>query len=96
MVLQKTQYLAYRKEIIEHLEKEIQVTTANLDENTINSIINGPNTFWQDLRNIGIDPRAVFDRSLQRENEDDDYARWSSRTNYGNATHASTDLQSVM
>ncbi len=94
--LQKAQYLAYRKEIIEHLEKEIQVTTAKLDEKTIDDIINGPNTFWQDLRNMGIDPRAIFDRNLQKGNEDIDYLRWSSGKSYGGAGSIPTDLESVM
>lgn len=94
--LKKAQYLAYRKEIIEHIEKEIQVTTANLDESTINAIINGPNTFWQDLRNMGIDPRAIFDRDLQRGNEDADYTRWNNKTSYGKISRGPTDLQAVM
>jgi hypothetical protein len=75
-VLQKSQFFAYRREIIDYFRKELQVTTADFSEEKINEIISLPHVYWRDLEWMGINPKSIFYPDIDESSADWDYSRW--------------------
>ncbi len=72
--LQKEQYLAYRKEIIQYFNE--QLGARNKPEIAKVSIETYP--YFKDMQDMGIDPYAIFDASKERSNAESDYQNWKS------------------
>lgn len=79
--LQKEQFLFHRREILHYFAEKLTARTMkvrdpNMDmTETINSCIR-TYSYYKDLADMGIDPRAVFDEKIETENTESDYKRW--------------------
>jgi hypothetical protein len=71
--LQKEQYLAYRKEIIAYFDQQLGARV-KAKESAATLIETYP--YFQDIADMGIDPYAIFDASIERGWADSDYQRW--------------------
>ena len=70
--LQKAQFLAYRDEIIDHFIKQLNPSWSG----SAKADIDKPYQYWEELRNIGIDPRSIFDPEFRQRSVDSDYSHW--------------------
>jgi hypothetical protein len=74
--LQKQQYLSYRNEIINFFVTAFAQTSWRWGETDGENWINKPYPYWNELAALGIDPHAIFDKSIEHKNREIDYQSW--------------------
>ena len=73
---QKKQFLLHREEIIKHFAGQLSASEVKTTED-IERLVNAKEyKYFQDLASIGIDPRAIFNPRLAKENAEKDYQAW--------------------
>ena len=82
--LQREQFLAHRKEVIHFFAEKLAARNLKYRDGENASKIIDTNIqtypYYADLKEMGIDPHAVFDADLERKNAEADYQRWKSAT----------------
>ncbi len=74
--LQKKQYLFWRKEIISFFNAQLNAGEVKGDEDIERNIHTPQFTYFKDMSDMGIDPRAVFRQHLIDDNTESDYQSW--------------------
>jgi hypothetical protein len=75
-VLQKNQFLFWRKELISFFNGQLSAGEVKTDEDIERNIKTPNYTFFRDFIDMGIDPRAVYKQNLIEENAESDYRAW--------------------
>ncbi len=90
--LQKKEFLAWREELITFFNKELNAGEVK-DDNDIERLINTKwYSYFQDLTDIGIDPRAIFHNELLKNNEKSDYQSWKNGMTAGSSSNGSAGI----
>lgn len=90
--LRKKQFDVYRKEIINFFAVKLNPGYQQLKSEEIENILKVPHKYWWDLKKMGIDPHAIFDRNAP-DISPDDYNRWKDGSKYtGWSQHSPDDL----
>ena len=79
--LREKQFHVYRKEIIDFFAVKLNPGYQQLKPEEIENILKVPHKYWGDLKNMGIDPHAIFDRNTPKISPDD-YDRWKQGSKY--------------
>lgn len=96
MALQKEQYLAHRREILQYFSEQLgtyvakEGKPAGFAESLITSY-----PYFKDLAEMGIDPHALFDKHLENDNAEADYQRWKSGSTATVTTNMSMTIPRV-
>ena len=83
--LQKEQFFLHREELLEHFAGQLsagEVTDPLIIERLVNAKEYG---YFQDLANLGIDPKGIFSADIARSNREDDYRRWKEGRKVGSS-----------
>jgi hypothetical protein len=95
--LQKSQFLLYRREIIDFFIRQLNARSweKKLEPEYIKNLTSTPQKYWDDLRRMGIDPYEIFDRQADESSTESDYRNWRTNQITGTKNMAKRDVPSV-
>lgn len=83
--LQKEQFFLHREELLEHFAGQLSAGEV-VDPAIIERLVNAKEYgYFQDLANLGIDPKGIFNTDIARDNREDDYQRWKEGRRVGSS-----------